>query len=862
MKLTVVMIGQSFPLDVEGFDEIKTLVCENIDELPTTLAEIHERDGWITVMHPMDRVGAGYWKKITRFLNENPDAKMFFMPKKYIQCNKVTPFSYSKEILSVQLSKETIACLHSFFMEGTFVSCELLEDIKKYITYQDLAITLFLLDAQEKAASRGDLFYLSSEEVYEVYTPHEGDKIFFSGVYNKDWYLKMADILCLPFFKEKISSGSSLIWQYHAAFLANFCIEANLNNLNKHLFEGDEAEDYLWKLGEILSCIQPRVILDKKGLAIDGKNDNLRRWVYLILKHRDKSLEYSISRKGDKYYYGYDGIKAGLLSEATVDIQNMKYENDILHIDGRISPILFMNNSRVYIQNGKNQTDIALNERYAHTKAFGVSVYKLKAFHADVSIKSGSSVSLAIIAEGEWGKTEATLEFDSHFSRITNSFHHSYWRMDKRTMMTVHDDTQLQITPIHGISFMGQEIMLWLDMLKTGKKKVIKYIPVRIVLLLKPLFKRKPIWLFFDKIYKGGDSSEYLYHYTKKQGEDIRAYYLLDEKSPDYARFIKEGDKPLKRHSLAHRITFLYADWVIISNSTLFAFNDMSTKNSAYIRDLVYFHVACVQHGMSVQKIAVAQNRLRDNIELYFCASKYEIKNLSKPVYDYAGYDCLKLTGVPRFDGLVNRDKKQILISPTWRMQVAVPVTKNEGVERDYNPLFKETSYYKVYNSLINDDRLISAAKRCGYSIVYVLHPIVSAQAEDFDTNDYVKIIPATGDMSYEKVFCESSLMVTDFSGVQFDFAYMKKPVLYLHHRDIPKHYENGEFFYDTMGFGEICHDNDELIDMLIQYMAGGCKIKEEYRNRVEDFFEFSDQNNCKRIYEIITERQNMYLKQ
>ena len=136
-----------------------------------------------------------------------------------------------------------------------------------------------------------------------------------------------------------------------------------------------------------------------------------------------------------------------------------------------------------------------------------------------------------------------------------------------------------------------------------------------------------------------------------------------------------------------------------------------------------------------------------------------------------------------------------------------------------------------------------------GYRIIYVLHPIVSAQAKDFDKNDDVDIVPSTSDMSYEKVFCESSIMVTDFSGVQFDFAYMRKPVVYLHHKDIPKHYEEGSFFYDTMAFGEICTQNDELVDLLIEYMKGGCVMKDEYVRRADDFFEFSDDHNCERVY-------------
>ena len=407
----------------------------------------------------------------------------------------------------------------------------------------------------------------------------------------------------------------------------------------------------------------------------------------------------------------------------------------------------------------------------------------------------------------------------------------------------------------------GRELTLWRDMFATGQKKVIKFIIVRAFLKAKPVLKHRPIWLFFDKIYKAGDSAEYMYKYARSKNDGIKCYYLADGASEDYARLEREGMKPVKRRSIKHRYAFLYADMVIVSNSTVYAFNDFGTINSALIRDLMNFHVACVQHGMSIQKIAVAQNRLRDNTRLYFCASKYEIENLSKPIYGYEGYDALKLTGVPRYDGLINEDKRQILLSPTWRMQAAVPVTKNEGVSRDYNPLFKETTYYQVYNSLINDERLIAAAKKYNYKIVYVLHPIVSPQIDDFDKNPSVEIIPAVAvhghsGVNYEKVFRESSLMVSDFSGVQFDFAYMRKPVVYLHHHDIPKHYEEGTFHYDTMGFGEICEDNDELIDVLISYMQNNCEMKPEYRRRADDFFRFDDHDNCERIYDVMIDYQ------
>ena len=132
--------------------------------------------------------------------------------------------------------------------------------------------------------------------------------------------------------------------------------------------------------------------------------------------------------------------------------------------------------------------------------------------------------------------------------------------------------------------------------------------------------------------------------------------------------------------------------------------------------------------------------------------------HLKKPVYGYSD-DEIALTGMARFDGLVNRDKKQILITPTWRRSIVGDSGRNTA--RNYSDAFRQSSYYKIYNSLINDERIIQTAKRKGYRVIFLLHPLMSAQAEDYDRNDYVDFLQASGDMSYEKILIESSLMVT-----------------------------------------------------------------------------------------------------
>jgi CDP-glycerol glycerophosphotransferase (TagB/SpsB family) len=137
----------------------------------------------------------------------------------------------------------------------------------------------------------------------------------------------------------------------------------------------------------------------------------------------------------------------------------------------------------------------------------------------------------------------------------------------------------------------------------------------------------------------------------------------------------------------------------------------------------------------------------------------------------------------------------------------------------------------------------------------------MSAQLEDFEQHEGVEVVAATSDISYEKILTESSLMVTDYSGVQFDFAYMKKPLVYYHPDVLPPQYEAGGLVYETMGFGPICRNHEDMVDTLCQYMKNKCVMEEEYKNRVDDFFQYSDHDNCSRIYDEVMKFQSKFGK-
>ena len=95
--------------------------------------------------------------------------------------------------------------------------------------------------------------------------------------------------------------------------------------------------------------------------------------------------------------------------------------------------------------------------------------------------------------------------------------------------------------------------------------------------------------------------------------------------------------------------------------------------------------------------------------------------------------------------------------------------------------------------------------------------------------------------------------MVTDYSGVQYDFAYMRKPILYFHPEELPPHYDSS-LDYEKDGFGPIIKKENELVKELCIKMDNNCANDIKYINRANNFFEYDDYNNCERIIKAVDE--------
>jgi CDP-glycerol glycerophosphotransferase (TagB/SpsB family) len=154
----------------------------------------------------------------------------------------------------------------------------------------------------------------------------------------------------------------------------------------------------------------------------------------------------------------------------------------------------------------------------------------------------------------------------------------------------------------------------------------------------------------------------------------------------------------------------------------------------------------------------------------------------------------------------------------------------------------------------------LAEVEKNGYSLCFMMHPNMRCAMNYFDKNNQVIFIE--DDMRYIKVIAESDLLITDYSSVSFDFAYLYKPVIYCQF-DKEDFFSGkhsclrGYFDYENDGFGEVETTLDDTIARVIEYIKNGCTLKDQYSARIDSTFAFNDKNNCERVYNAILNLRN-----
>lgn len=395
----------------------------------------------------------------------------------------------------------------------------------------------------------------------------------------------------------------------------------------------------------------------------------------------------------------------------------------------------------------------------------------------------------------------------------------------------------------------------FINSLKYIKVKDIVAIFIFILVLIPALIyklylrlRKRDLYLICEAPNEARDNGYHLFKYVRVNYPNDNVYYAINKKSNDYLK-IKDLGNVIQFGSLKHWVYYLAA-----------------TKNISTHKygnpNAPLFYVVHVILGLFNNRIFLQHGITMNNSPwLYYKNTKFsKVICGAKPEYEYMknnfGYDKDKLEylGFPRFDNLNEKtiNEKQIVIMPTWRNWLG-----RETNKLNKNESFINTEYYNRYNDLINNKKFIKFLEQEKIILYFFPHRNMQQFINEFKSiSKNVKIV-SNDDVDIQTLIIESALMITDYSSVSMDFAYMKKPVVYYQfdaEEYRKRQLQEGYFSYVNDGFGPVITEEEKLIDYIISNYNGKFNLENKYFKRINNFFEINDTNNCKRVYNMIKE--------
>ena len=362
--------------------------------------------------------------------------------------------------------------------------------------------------------------------------------------------------------------------------------------------------------------------------------------------------------------------------------------------------------------------------------------------------------------------------------------------------------------------------------------------------------KRQPdLWLISDCPNEARDNAFSFFKYLRRCHPEQKAVFALARSSPDMNKVIEIGEV-VPYGSLRHWI-YYYASRHVISSQKA------SGPDAAVCYILERFRL------VSCNKIFLQHGIIKDNISfLYYKYTKIRLFTCStlqewKYVRENYGYppNNVQLLGLCRFDELWHTEtlKRQIVIMPTWRKYLSHPSRNNSNEKLASD--FEESIYYKKWNELLCSEKFAQFLQENKLNAVFYLHREAQKFSHCFSSQiPQIKIGKFPED-NVQTLLKESMILITDYSSVAMDFAYMSKPLIYYqfdYDQFRKGHLAEGYFSYEEDGFGDVCKNVQSLLCSLLSLKENSMRISEKYQKRAESFFTLRDSNNCARTYEAI----------
>lgn len=391
-----------------------------------------------------------------------------------------------------------------------------------------------------------------------------------------------------------------------------------------------------------------------------------------------------------------------------------------------------------------------------------------------------------------------------------------------------------------GSLFIHIKEFTWRDLIVCGK------IIVSYILVFYYKITKKTIIVIADRPNSAEDNGYYLYKWIRENDPSANVYFILSSRSE---AFDSSDTHMINWGSISH-YAYVIAATVLVDSMFL---GTLPNEKFFYLFKHKFLDKKVVYIGHGVHK---------DSCKTYmYNIHKWSLFTTTiKPEYEYfkqnAGYPdgYIEMTGMPRFDDLLlsRSNNRFILLLPTWRRYIGAAEYKTE---KENEIEFLNSDYYKTYKSLITNSSLIEFLNSNKIKLRYCLHPSYRHYTHHFSSNEEcIEIVDPNE--TIHTLLATASMLITDYSSVFFDAAYIGMPIVYYQfdYDEYRKHhFTEGYYDYEKHGYGPVVKEENELVNFIKASFEGNSfKRQYFYTQRSEEHFGCIDTNNCKRTYEAI----------
>lgn len=381
-------------------------------------------------------------------------------------------------------------------------------------------------------------------------------------------------------------------------------------------------------------------------------------------------------------------------------------------------------------------------------------------------------------------------------------------------------------------------------------------LPLVHALAASPYFRNRfrGAWLLMDRIHDADDNGERLFEYLRAARPDINAWFVLERGTADWKRLVASGEERLIAHgSLTWKVAMLNCSWLLSSHADRPIYRPPELAGTGHAG----WRFAFLQHGIIKDDLSVWLNARE--LDLFVVSTEAELASVvgENTAYRFTAKET-RNTGLPRFDRLLEKgravptsERDLVIVAPTWRQWLAQPLHA-ASQRRALDVAFWESDYIRNWTALLRSPRVAAALATRGWQLGFMPHPNLQSMLGQLDLPAHVRPLTFEG-TDVQGLYARCALLVTDYSSVAFNTAYLDRPVVYFQfdrERMLGGAHvgRRGYFDYERDGFGPVVDDLDAAERAVVASIERGPLAEPLYQARIDATFPIRDGGACARV--------------